>query len=39
MAAIPGANLEASLSAAGATEDFYLPVLDATLPEYAEYLP
>ncbi|MFV2145162.1 MULTISPECIES: hypothetical protein [Isoptericola] len=39
VAAIPGANLEASLSAAGATEDFYLPVLDGTLPEYAEYLP
>ncbi|WP_277211350.1 hypothetical protein [Isoptericola croceus] len=36
---IPGGNLQATLSAAGATKDFYLPVLDGTLPEYAEYLP
>ncbi|MCK0116346.1 hypothetical protein BCE75_10392 [Isoptericola sp. CG 20/1183] len=39
VAAIPGANLEATLSAAGETEEFFLPVLDGTLPEYADYLP
>ncbi|GAA1994922.1 hypothetical protein GCM10009718_36160 [Isoptericola halotolerans] len=39
VATIPGGNLEATLSAAGASEDFYLPVLDGTLPEYVDYLP
>jgi hypothetical protein len=36
---IAGANLQATLSAGESSEDFALPVLDDTLPEYAEYLP
>jgi len=35
----PGADLEASLTAGNVSSDFFLPVLDGTLPEYAEYLP
>ncbi|GAA4719060.1 hypothetical protein GCM10023216_04480 [Isoptericola chiayiensis] len=36
---IPGANLGATLEAGGESESFFLPVFDATLPEYAEYVP
>jgi hypothetical protein len=36
---IPGENLDATLSAGDAQQQFYLPVLDGTLPEYAEYVP
>ncbi|GAA1730582.1 hypothetical protein GCM10009809_27680 [Isoptericola hypogeus] len=39
VATIPGTNLEATLSGAGADEDFFLPVFDGSLPEYADYLP
>ncbi|WP_402468214.1 hypothetical protein [Isoptericola aurantiacus] len=35
----PGGNIEATLEASGAAENFYLPVFDGTLPEYADYLP
>jgi hypothetical protein len=35
----PGGDLEATLSGAGVDEEFFLPVFDATLPEYAEYVP
>lgn len=35
----PGGELDATLSGAGADEEFRLPVFDGTLPEYAEYLP
>ena len=34
-----GSDLEASLTAGDTTAEFFLPVLDGTLPEYAEYLP
>lgn len=39
IATIPGGYLDATLSAAGATEEFALPVFDGTLPEYADYVP
>ncbi|PFG44379.1 hypothetical protein ATJ88_3103 [Isoptericola jiangsuensis] len=39
VATIPGGNLEATLTAGDDTEDFYLPVFDSTLPEYAAYVP
>jgi hypothetical protein len=35
----PGGDLESSLTAGDTTEEFFLPVLDGTLPEYADYLP
>lgn len=35
----PGADIEASLTAGDVTRDFFLPVLDGTLPEYADYIP
>jgi hypothetical protein len=37
--AAPGGDLEASLTAGDVTREFFLPVLDGTLPEYADYLP
>jgi hypothetical protein len=39
VAAGPGSNLQATLTAGDATEEFYLPVFDSTLPEYAPYVP
>lgn len=36
---IPGGYLQATLSAGEVSEDFALPVLDGTLPEYADHLP
>jgi hypothetical protein len=35
---IPGGNVQTTLAAGDATEDFYLPVFDASLPEYAAYV-
>lgn len=37
--AIAGANLDATLTAGDSSAQFALPVLDGTLPEYADYLP
>jgi hypothetical protein len=34
-----GGDLDATLSGAGVDEDFFLPVMDGTLPEYADYVP
>ncbi len=39
VATVPGGDLEATLSGAGAEEEFPLPVFDGTLPEYAPYVP
>ncbi|MEN5073719.1 hypothetical protein ABE437_07880 [Isoptericola cucumis] len=39
VAAIPGGDLETTLSGAGAQEEFAMPVFDGTLPEYADYVP
>ena len=39
VSAPPGSYVDATLSAAGQTEEFKLPILDGTLPEYAEHLP
>jgi hypothetical protein len=39
VAARPGDDLEATLSAGETTKDFFLPVFDGTLPEYADFLP
>lgn len=35
----PGGDLDATLSGAGVDEDFSLPVMDGTLPEYADWVP
>lgn len=35
----PGGDLDSTLSGAGVDEDFYLPVMDGGLPEYAAYVP
>lgn len=35
----PGGDLDATLSGAGVEEDFSLPVMDGTLPEYAAWVP
>ncbi|MCK9794660.1 hypothetical protein M1843_12970 [Isoptericola sp. 4D.3] len=35
----PGGDLESTLSGAGVEEDFFLPVMDGTLPEYQAYVP
>lgn len=35
----PGGDIESTLSGAGVDEDFSLPVMDGSLPEYAAYLP
>ncbi|MFC7879366.1 hypothetical protein [Isoptericola sp. NPDC057391] len=35
----PGGDLDATLSGAGTEEDFFLPVMDGTLPEYAAWVP
>lgn len=39
VATIPGGMLEATLAVDGSSEEFFIPVFDATLPEYAEYVP
>ena len=39
VAAMPGEDLETTLSGAGAQEEFFLPVFDGTLPEYADFVP
>jgi len=39
VASHPGGDLEATLSGAGVEEDFFLPIMDGTLPEYQAYLP
>ena len=39
VSAAPGSYVDATLSAAGAAEEFKLPILDGTLPEYADHLP
>ncbi|MFE5310492.1 hypothetical protein [Isoptericola sp. NPDC056605] len=35
----PGGDLDATLSGAGTDENFFLPVMDGTLPEYAAWVP
>ncbi|MFC8599475.1 MULTISPECIES: hypothetical protein [unclassified Isoptericola] len=39
VAAQPGGDLDATLSGAGVDQDFFLPVMDGTLPEYKDYVP
>ncbi|MFE7406356.1 hypothetical protein [Isoptericola sp. NPDC057559] len=39
VASHPGGDLEATLSGAGVEEDFFLPIMDGSLPEYHPYLP
>jgi len=39
VAAQPGGDLDATLSGAGVDEDFFLPVMDGTLPEYEAWVP
>lgn len=39
LSAPPGSYVDATLAAAGGSTEFKLPILDGTLPEYAEHLP